>query len=900
MPAGFTHLILTICCLLCLNLPSNGMALYNGTNSDTQAISIVDTPVISIVTDKQPGPPAAYALHKLEDKLAEGKINFQVVTSLAQAKGKSILVAGLASGEGEAAVLLKRDRHSIDKTAEALTVWHTGWHQKPVWVVTGFDYRGLMYGLLDITGRVGWSKEREAKVLPSPLSEVKAITEKPYVSERAVSIYTMNRSYWESRFYSEAYWAAYLDMLAENRFNSLVVIFGYENGGFLAPCYPYFFNVPGFPDVRMVGLTAEQQQRNLLALNRLIQMAHERGIRFTVGIWDHIYRGGVQGGGIPGNEKAPDHPTPGLVWGVTGDNLTAYTKAALAGLIKQVPGLDGIQFRMHDESGLKKGEQESFWTDVFKMIKETKPELRLDLRAKGLPESVIRVAVNTGIKFRITTKYWMEQMGLPYHPTRINPDNSPRRQSYSDLLRYPKEYTMDWQLWNGGTTRILLWGDPEYVRRFVQSTFLYDGGGYAVNEPLATKMEAQPHDARPFDLLQPSHRYYTWEFQRYWHFFQVFGRIGYNPETPSDTWDKEFQARFGTTAGPLVEEALHRASWILPRIVASCYPYSYFPTTRGWAEKQRMGDLPEYAKAEGSDLCQFANFDEEAQLLLDGGETAKIRPSANSQWFEQTAADVLRLVDRINHEGSPQNRELSSTVTDLEILSNLARYHARRIPAAIYYRLFEKTRDPAMLDSAIAHERIAIEAWRQIVRSAGDFYAYNLLMGVSTADLTGHWKDELVLLEQGEQKLEQQRTELDPTTKLRNGLPCPVAPVLPFSSLFQVRYTPVDSVAAGQPISIRLTISAPAGLKWVRLCYRAVNQELSYQTIPMAPVINAEGAGGAGGAHTGEYQATIPADQINPKWDLMYYIEMMDNHGNGRIFPDLNQETPYKIIKLIR
>ena len=76
-------------------------------------------------------------------------------------------------------------------------------------------------------------------------------TETPFVRERALSLYTFNRAYWESRFYDEAYWVRYLDLLARNRFNSLVVIFGYENGGFLAPCYPYFFDVEGFPDVRM-------------------------------------------------------------------------------------------------------------------------------------------------------------------------------------------------------------------------------------------------------------------------------------------------------------------------------------------------------------------------------------------------------------------------------------------------------------------------------------------------------------------------------------------------------------------------------------------------------------------------------------------------------------------------
>ena len=44
-------------------------------------------------------------------------------------------------------------------------------------------------------------------------------------------------------------------MLAADRINSFVVIFGYENGGFMAPLYPYFFNVPEFPGVEMVGTT---------------------------------------------------------------------------------------------------------------------------------------------------------------------------------------------------------------------------------------------------------------------------------------------------------------------------------------------------------------------------------------------------------------------------------------------------------------------------------------------------------------------------------------------------------------------------------------------------------------------------------------------------------------------
>ena len=61
---------------------------------------------------------------------------------------------------------------------------------------------------------------------------------RPYVAERAISIYTMQQADFEARFYNEDYWARYFDMLARDRFNTFVLIFGYENAGYFAPAYP--------------------------------------------------------------------------------------------------------------------------------------------------------------------------------------------------------------------------------------------------------------------------------------------------------------------------------------------------------------------------------------------------------------------------------------------------------------------------------------------------------------------------------------------------------------------------------------------------------------------------------------------------------------------------------------
>ncbi len=865
----------TFCCRIAAALT----LFVGGLRAETAA----SQPTVSIVTDAAPSQIARHGMDKIVAALKDKRVPFEWAASLEAAKGKVLVVAGLANGGDAAATLLKGSGRSVPKRAESLAIQKVDWHGKPAWVIGGSDERGLMYGELDVADRIGWSDHAGR-----PLSEARETVEEPDAGTRGMTLFAMNRAYWESRFYDQAYWQRYFDTLAQNRFNSVVVVFGYEDGGFLAPCYPYFFDLPNFPDVKMIGITPAQQKQNVEALHRLMAMAHARGIQFTVGIWDHIYRGGVQAGGAPGGSEGVHQPKPSLVWGVTGGNLIPYNQAALKTFLTEFQDIDGIQFRMHDESGLKLDEQGPFWKAIFQTIRETSPKMPLDLRAKGLTANEIQSALDAGLNFRISTKYCMEQMGLPFHPMHINPaDQASRRHSYADLLVYPRKYQMHWQLWNGGTARILLWGDPEYARRFVESTHLYDGDGFEVDEPLATKMEAQPQDSQSFDLLKPSARYYDYEFERYWHFFQVFGRIGYNTNAPAEIWDREFEIRFGPKAAPLLEKALHRASWILPRIISSSYPYGSFPMTTGWPEKQRLGDLPYFARATLTDVQLFENFDEEAQLLIQGGETAKVRPAETSRWFAQTAEEIRALLAQAEKKiGRHRSKEYASTVLDLKILANLALYHSRRIPAAVSYRLYDRTKDPGALDDAMAQERSAIAAWRQIVDAAGDAYAGDLIMGARSRHLCGHWRDELTALELGLADLDRQRKLVVPGTN---------APAPRFQAVFAdfaapiVVHQPVATAPALKPLTIRAQARAASGIKWVRVLYRSVNQTRDYETLAMQPV-----------DEKGNYQAVIPAEKIDPQFDFMYLLQAMDNQHHGVIHPDFGKQTPYFVVRLQR
>ena len=73
----------------------------------------------------------------------------------------------------------------------------------------------------------------------------------------------------------------------------------------------------------------------------------------------------------------------------------------------------------------------------------------------------------------------------------------------------------------------------------------------------------------------------------------------------------------------------------------------------------------------------------------------------------------------------------------------------------------------------------------------------------------------------------------------------------------------------------------------MRVLYRSVNQHKDYQALAMKPT-----------GVENEYQAVIPGEHVAAGWDFMYLIEVMDTKGNGKIYPDLEKETPYVIVRL--
>ncbi|HMF71290.1 MAG TPA: hypothetical protein VK616_07430, partial [Flavitalea sp.] len=72
-----------------------------------------ENPELSIISDKVAGASVTHGLNKLTEALKAKKISFEQVTSVNDARGKMIIVTGLASGSGVAAQTLKDGSHAI-------------------------------------------------------------------------------------------------------------------------------------------------------------------------------------------------------------------------------------------------------------------------------------------------------------------------------------------------------------------------------------------------------------------------------------------------------------------------------------------------------------------------------------------------------------------------------------------------------------------------------------------------------------------------------------------------------------------------------------------------------------------------------------------------------------------
>jgi hypothetical protein len=581
-------------------------------------------------------------------------------------------------------------------------------------MITGADERGLMYGLLEVAEQI----RRNGKIV--------ATQGKPATPMRGIRYFIHNEAMENAWYYSPEYWDAYFSMLAKNRLNRFNLVFAHETN-YLAPPYPFWVDVPEFPEIRVPGLSASQRGKNLKMLCAISQAAADHGIDFTLGIWEHN-----AWGGLPPSTRIPP------VEGLNDNTLGPYSYAALKQVLQACSAIRSVQVRTNEESGIPSDKQLVFYRDwVFRAIHDVGRPVTLDMRGHEVWSSdMLEAAEQSGVPLRLSAKHWLEMMGRPYQPveTLLN-------YSYMNFLKKPRPYGFYWEVWSLGSHRLLLWGDPDHVRRAVPTFSLSDSMGFEIDAPMAQKgFGNSPGDYGIFEqnqyLSHEDRKFWRWEFERYWLFYLLWGRLSYDPGTSSEVWMSALQERFGNAAQDVID-AYASASKVLTEIIAA-RAADYSQTT--WPEINPGELIAGYKDDLPSDTAFVASPSEAAHNVVHKISSAKQRPRDTAQLLDGIAAQIDSAVARASSKLGEENKEWRGTQPDFQVLSLLARYHARKQEAAYSLSWFYETGSLAALDHTEADLVKALDIWKRLVSLTDGLYPRQMVYGPSEF---GHWKDKL-------------------------------------------------------------------------------------------------------------------------------------------------------------
>jgi len=762
-------------------------------------------------------------------------------------------------------------------------------------VVAGTDDNGLMYSLLEIARRVD-------SVGVEALNRTENLAESPRNRVRCVDRYLLGHLD-DEWFKSDEFWHYLFGRMARARFNRFCLILGFDTA-YMAPPYPFFVEIPAFPQVAVKGLSAASREENLAALRKIGAACHSYGMKFVLATWQQRPWTTAQDqlvDGLPEEVKA----------------FSDYCYEGIRSLVTAVPEIDVVQFRVNHESGV--GTQvsaEDFWMRcsdaVADVAAETGRPLILDLRAKGLTDAMVAHAFSRGLPVEVPTKFWCEHAALPYHITVMRSEeldqldnfNHSRRYSFADMLRKPRYYDVIYRLWNYGSTNLFLWGDADYARRFSLSCGLSGSAGFQINTPLSLKYGHELSHKETWDTFAKKElRYGKWEDERFWMWYTVFGRIGYNPDTDPAVWQEEFASRFGSAA-PTLEEALAVASKIVPMITTAHMPVH--PSLRYWTElntgwalfsennlnKPTHYDFQTditYGSSEPSDHGLFYGVDEYVEDLVAENLKGKYSPLQVADWLDEMAQKTSAALAAA--EGSVTDRkeaEYLALTVDLSMLCDLARYHAEKLRAATALALWRTKKVNSYLSDAAVLLDSAISFWNALSDRGRENYYHDLnFSSAGSKTRRGTWGDLTVELTADRATLSEMleangvaANETQPTGSYRAASfareSCDLAATFP------------DTARPGQSLEIEVALSgfgepeAPPVLH-----YRHTDQtEGLFHTMKME-------RGRAG------YRATIPAEYMSPEWDLQIYVTIQGASGACVMLPGIYHPFypyPYHVI----
>lgn len=665
-------------------------------------------------------------------------------TYAADMLGKALKAKGYTLTNAKSAIVVTLTTNAKKEGEEAYAIRTIGRNI----TITGGDKRGLIYGSLSLAEEVRNGARLEG---------IKSRSEAPHYSFRAIKFDLP----WDTYRHSDAldlhyetcrdinYWKAFMDMMVANRLNTLT----------LWNLHPYTFMIKpkNFPEAS--PFTDAELKKWKALFSGIFRLAKERALDTYI-IPFNIFVS-------PEFSKAHNVAMDNLhhdffVKGDTSELVKRYTRECVTQMLQEYPEITGMGLTLGEGmAGMTPQEREAWMNEtIVEGMRLAGRKLKLIHR---IPFSSTTGSLSTtSIETEKLTRKEIEAQGqLSFLQPPIYADlkyNWSHAHSTPKLVKVhggklydtyfepePTSYKITWTARNEDFF-CLRWGVPDFIRSHIATNSQRYVGGYMIGSE--TYIPAKDYFTRPG--IQANWKY---AFERQWLFYQLWGRLLYNPQTPDGIFRAEFINRYGKEGTNLLNA--FSLAGKTPLRLGSLFDFTMDLTlySEGFMAMDNTVKQVEYISVDrlihqpvvDPDYVSVADY---VKAIADGTSYAqtKVTPPVLINMLEQDCKEALQLVKNIQTAG---NSALLFEVADVKTWANLGLHFAEKLKGAVALQTYRTKGGDEAKQNAVKHLQNALQYWDEVVRITRPIYNdmplvhYSEQNGVRSEEnkhLTFHWE----------------------------------------------------------------------------------------------------------------------------------------------------------------
>lgn len=574
--------------------------------------------------------------------------------------------------------------------------------QTSYWVLGG-DENGAMYGGIHLS----------EIVKAGLLADAKDKDHAPYIAKRGLkfnipldirqpshgenwhestSPQTNIANMWDINF-----WTEYLDVLARQRYNVLSLWNKHP--------FPSLVKLDDYPDVALDdvynadGKVKIMPHTEKIALwQKIMELAWERGIEVYLITWN-IHMNGTDG-----------------KYGISESQNNETTKDYLRKSVKQAfltyPRLAGIGVTAGENmDGMDDDKKEQWLWDTYGMgvkdVKQEQPDRHIRFIHRDWWTSFDKIQNRFG---QLEDGFDMENK---YIKARIYSYPTSKFAENDILKRIPEGMSTWWNIRNDDIYN-LRWGDPEYVKQFILN---FPEGNLTAGYMMGSDRYAWGRESISKNPESPRQL----ENEKHWYSFLLWGRLGYDPHTPTDLLTGLIKDRFPSASASNLFDAWQAASRTIPLVnQIHWYAWDYL----WWVEAcsssgvvnsiKGFHDVNSFIKGKSMPHCGVTSISD----FVDGNTTGT-SPLEIADNMEGFAKEALAKISGVSDDG---NTELKETIGDIRAQAYLGLYYASKIQGAVALAMYRKSGNANQKISAVGHLEEALVHWQNYANALDEQY----------------------------------------------------------------------------------------------------------------------------------------------------------------------------------